>query len=127
MSNKLKIIFFFVLFVFLIFNIAFSQSIYPTYFQLINENENAVISFLTKIKSLPVFSSELKKYETVYGKTIGDDVFREEREQKLAIEKLEQILEKNPYSRDVLYSLFFLTHKQKYLQQAKEVDPTISH
>jgi hypothetical protein len=115
------------LFFFLLFNILFSQSVAPLYFQLINENKNAVLGFLKKIKPLPEFKSEWKKYEAVYGKTIRNDVFRQEIEQKQMIQKLEQMLAKNPKARDVLYSLFLLTGDQKYLQQAKAVDPSIGN
>ena len=48
------------------------------------------------------------------------------------IQQIEQLLQKNPYSRDLLYRLFFLYDRmgkkipaQEYLQRAKAIDPSI--
>ncbi len=120
------------IFLFLISNLFSSQIISPVYFRLINDEKKAAIEFLEKIKKLPEFKDELKKYKTIYGKTIEEEVFAKEIREKQMIKNLEQILEKNPKSRDVLYSLYLLYDSRgdkikakEYLRQAKEVDPNM--
>lgn len=128
----LKQIFFASIFLFLVLNLIFSQWISPIYFRLVGENKKETLSFLEKIKGFPFFDKELEKAENVYGPGVKDEVFRSEREKELKIKNLEQALEKNSLSRDVLYSLYLL-HKdqgeqsaaQGYLNRAKTIDPNI--
>jgi hypothetical protein len=116
---------------FLIFNIVSSQIISPIYFGLVEGGRKDTVVFLQKIRDLPEFETELKKYQEVYGKDIKEDVFEEENTQNKKIKNFEQTLERNTYSRDILYSLYLL-HKQKgddstaetYLKQVRQIDPT---
>ncbi|GEM_PF-1549960 len=112
--------------VFLGFNIYFSQNLPKSFFGLVNLQKRSVIEFLEKIQKTESFFSQLKYFETLYAnKDLKKEVFRKEEEKKQMIKKLEQILEKNPKSRDVLYSLFLLTKDKTYLKRAQEVDPEI--
>ncbi len=133
--QKSKILRFFIVVSFLFFlilNLIYSQTISPIYFQMINNNKKAVVSFLEKIKTFPEFQKILEMNKNIYGKTVGEETFRQENEKKLMINNLEQKLMINPKARDILYSLFLLYKEKgdnltakKYLKQAKEVDPAI--
>jgi len=121
-----------ILLIFLLFNIYFSQKVSPIFFRMANNDKKAAVEFLQKIRRLPQFPKELKYYENIYGSTIKDEVFLEEKTRDLKITKFEQILEKNLQSRDILYSLYVLylgkndkKTAEKYLRLAREVDPTI--
>ena len=121
-----------IVFFYLFFNVFSSQTISPLYFQLTNEDKNAVVQYLKAIRLQPVFVSELQKFKNIYGSDIENQVFSEEKDKQRLIKNLEQILEKNPYSRDILYRLFLLNkdlgNKQlagEYLRRVKEVDPNI--
>lgn len=130
--KKLKIFLFCLLFIFLLSNLISSELISPIYSQLMAENKHSAILYLQKIRELPIFEAELKKYELIYGAAIGEDVFRPELEQNAKIKSLEAALTRNSKSRDVLYSLYLL-YKEKgdqktatnYLLRAKELDPNI--
>ncbi len=128
----LKLFFIIIIFSFLFANIFFSQLISPLFFRLVDNDKKAVIEFLEKIKTLPQFSQELEKYKKIYGKSIDEEVFAKERQRKQMVKKLEQILEKNPKARDVLYNLYLLYNEmgdkikaQKYLERARAIDPNI--
>lgn len=114
-----------ILTVFLLANIIQSQTIASIFFPMVNGHRLSAVEFLKKIRRESIFTSELKKFQNIYGKSIEDEVFYEERKRNQIIKNLEQILEKNPQARDVLYSLYLLTNDQKYLQRAKAVDPLI--
>jgi len=68
----------------------------------------------------------------VYKNGFEQEIFWEERDRNQKIKKFEQILQKNLNARDVLYGLYELYLEkgdnltaEKYLRQAKEVDPTL--
>lgn len=131
-SKILKLSIFIVFFFFLIFNLISSQVISPLYFQLVSNNKKATINFLEKIKTFPEFQKILEMNKNIYGKTVEEETFRQENKKRLMINNVEQILTKNPKARDVLYSLYLLYKEkgdsltaEKYLRQAKEVDPGI--
>ncbi len=111
--------------IFLLANIIFSQNFSEIFFRLVNFEKKSVVNFLEKIRQEKNFFSQLKYFENFYGEEIKNQVFQKENEKKQTIKKLEQILEKNPKSIDVLYSLFLLTNDKKYFQQAKSIDPEI--
>ena len=118
---------------FLIFNLIYSQTVSPIYFQMINNNKKAVVSLLEKIKTFPEFQKILEMNKNIYGKTVEEETFRQENEKKLIIDNLEQKLRINPKARDILYSLYqlYLTEGEKnkaeeYLRRAKEVDPSVN-
>ena len=131
-SKLLKSLFVFFIFILLIINLISSQTISPIYFQMINNNKKAVVSFLEKIKTFPEFQKILEMNKNIYGKTVEEETFRQENKKRLMINNLEQKLIKNPKARDVLYSLYLLYKEkgdnltvEKYLKQAREVDPAI--
>jgi len=126
-------IFFILIFVFLFLNLVYSQIIPSLYFKFINGDKKSAVIFLQKIKNLAIFNKELNKSKILFGNNIENDVFRADIERDLKIKEFEQILTKNPHSRDILYGLFQLylekgeTVKAKeYLMQAKAIDPTIN-
>ena len=122
----LKYLGFFLSGVFLGFNIYFSQNLPKNFFGLVEFQKKSVIEFLEKIQKTKYFFSQLKYFETLYpNEDLKKEVFKKEKEKKQMIKKLEQILEKNPKSHDVLYSLFLLTKDKTYLKKAQEIDPEI--
>lgn len=125
-------IFFVLLFCFLFFNFIYSQIISPLYFGFINEDRKSVVSYLQKIKTLTIFNSELNKSKNLFGKDIENDVFRQDIERNNQIKEFEQILQKNPQSRDILYGLYQLylekgdmIKAKEYLTLAKAIDPNL--
>jgi tetratricopeptide (TPR) repeat protein len=128
-----KYLFFIIIFTFLFLNLISSQMIPPLYFKFINEDKKSIISFLQDIKNLKIFGEELNKSKNLFGKDIENEVFQPEIENNNKIKEFEQILIKNPQSRDILYSLSRLYLKKgdiitanNYLKQAKAVDPNIN-
>lgn len=134
--QKLKIfnfLFVILIFAFLFFNLIYSQTISPLYFKFINGDKKSVVSFLQDIKNLTIFNKELNKSKNLFGKGIENDVFRQDIERDNKIKEFEQVLLKNPQSRDILYSLFQLYSEKgdkitanNYLKQAKAIDPNIN-
>ncbi len=120
------------LLIFLSTNIYFSQTLSPIYFGLVNNNRKDVVEFLQKIRALPQFAKQINYFENSIGPSLKNDVFSVERAREVKIKELEQILTKNPQSRDVLYSLYLLYKEKndnltaaKYLRLAKAVDPLV--
>lgn len=120
----------FVLSLFLFFNIFYSQKISSLFFGLINNDKKSAVLFLEKTKEKNFFESQLKYFENFYGEDLKNEVFFKENQRNLKIKKLEQILEKNPQARDVLYSLHLIylekndtTTAKKYLDLVKKIDP----
>jgi len=123
---------FFLLAVFLLLNIFYSQNVSSFYLGLINQDKNTAVAYLKKIKLLPFFKDELKKLTKIFGKDTPELVFKEERETKIKIKKLEAALERNPKASEVLYVLsqFYkesgnVKKAEEYLRKAKAVNPTI--
>jgi hypothetical protein len=118
--------------IFLFLNLFYSQYISPLYLQFVNNDKNATVTFLEKIKTLPDFQKILKMNRDVYGKTIEEEIFRQDNKNITTINNLEQILTNNLKARDILYSLYELNLAEgnkikavEYLRQAKEIDPAI--
>ena len=116
----------------LIANIILSQTIPELYFRFINEERDVVVSYLTSIKPLPIFHQELIRFKNKYGGGVEKKVFSVEEARKKQITKMEEALQKNSQSRDLLYGLAALygnegnsTRAEEYLKQAKEIDPTL--
>lgn len=131
-SKIFEFLFVVLILVFIFLNFVFSQFVSPLYFHLVDNDKNAVISFLQKIKSLPEYQNILEMNNSIYGNSIKDEVFRLKNEKKTLINNLEQQLIINPKSRDVLYSLYqlYLAEGDKnrangYLRQARAIDPSI--
>jgi len=132
-DSFLKIFTFSFVFIFLIINIYFSQNISPLYQAIINNEKEAVISYLKKIKKQPFFKSELKKFTQIFNQSIAKEVFFEDEQRKIKIKKLKEALKKNPKSRDILTNLAILYQEdgndklaQEYFNKAKEVDPNLT-
>ena len=118
--------------VFLLTNVVFSQKISPLFVGVVNENESTAVSFLKKIKTLPVFLTTLKLSESVFNKDLKNEVFSEDVQRKAEIKKYEQLLVKNPSSRDILYrlyQLYLVDNNQRmaaeYFKRARAIDPLI--
>ncbi len=123
---------FFILLLFISANILASQIISPVYLGVVNENQGSVISYLKKIRNLPLFVPEYRKFEVILGPQIWSGVFSKEIQRNGLINKLQSKLTLNSQSRDILYSLSLLynaagntARSEKYLKLAKEVDPDI--
>lgn len=132
-DSFLKIFPFSFVFIFLIINIYFSQNISPLYQEIINNEKEAVISYLKKIKKQPFFKSELKKFTQIFDQSIAKEVFFEDEQRKIKIQKLKEALKKNPKSRDILTNLAILYQEdgndklaQEYFNKAKEIDPNLN-
>ena len=132
-DSFLKIFPFSFVFIFLIINIYFSQNISPLYQKILNNEKEAVISYLKKIKKQPFFKSELKKFTYIFNQSIAKEVFFEDEQRKIKIQKLKEALKKNPKSRDILTNLAILYQEdgndklaQEYFNKAKEVDPNLT-
>lgn len=137
-KTYLSVIFSVLLAVFLLANIVASQTVSPLYFNLVSppqptadKFQNA-ITFLIAIESLPQYQEHLNYYRNLYGETIVDSVSGPKRERLLLLQSFEQILQKNPKSRDILYSLSVFYREtgdeikaEEYLRQAKDLDPAI--
>ena len=127
-----KYTFYIAICVFLFLNIFLSRLVSPLYFQIVNDDQKAFVYYLQSIKNLSWFSSELSRLKNTYGNRLENDVFSKEIEEKRLIQNYEQILEKNAYSRDILYSLYLLYNQkgdkimgEKYLIRAKTIDPMV--
>lgn len=99
---------------------------------MMNEDQKAFVYYLKSIRELPQFSSELFRLKNTYGNQLQNDIYGKEIEEKRLIQNYEQILVKNMYSRDILYSLFLLYSQkgdknvaQEYLDRVKIVDPSL--
>jgi hypothetical protein len=121
------------LLLFLILNVYLSQTISPLYEKLTNNDKKATIEYLKKIKTLPYFKTELKKFTNIFGQSIVKEVSFDDEQRKIKIKKLEEALKKNPKSRDVLISLAILYQEdgnerlaREYFNKVKEVDPNLS-
>ena len=131
-ENIKNYIFFVFLLLFLFINLISSQTISPLYFGFISEDKKSMISFLQNIKNLSIFNKELDKSKIIFGNNIENDVFQPDIEKNNKIKVFEQLLQKNPQSRDILYALYQLYSQKgniitakKYLMQAKMIDPNI--
>lgn len=119
------------LFMFLISNILYSQIMPDAYFQLLQGSDDAFISIIKRAKDTQYFTRLLPEiHNTVAGHEA--DIFADTHERKAQIDTLKQTLILNPQSRDVLYALYLLykqegdmSRAEEYLDQARQIDPTI--
>jgi hypothetical protein len=107
-----------------------SQQLPALFYPYIEEGRGAVITYLSRIKTLPVFEAELSRYKSEYGADIQNEVFKEDVLRKKRITALEEGLKKQPQSRDILYALSLLYKEggdekkaSYYLEKARTVDP----
>lgn len=114
-------------------NMAISQTLPPLYYSLVNNEKEAVVTYLTQIRPLSVFQSEFLRYKNTYGLWVEEQVFKKEWERNAKIIRLEEALKKNPKSRDILYGLSVLYGERgdggkalQYLEKAKTIDPAVN-
>ena len=93
---------------FLIINIIYSQNVSEIFFGLTNNNRHSTIEFLKRIRQTSGFEKQLDYFVNIYGPVLKNQVFSEEIKREVEINKFEQLLEKNYYSRDILYRLYQL-------------------
>lgn len=115
-------------------NILMSQTIPLLFVKVSNNDMHSVTNYLKQIRYLPEFFSEYETSVSVYGKDIQNLVYEDEIKRIQMIKKLEQLLENNQYSRDVLFGLYVLYSQSgnpqkanQYLLRAKTIDPRISN
>lgn len=113
-------------------NIIASQQLPALFYSFIDGGRDAVASYLSHIKTLPLFQKEMVRYKNEFGVSLEEDVFREDVQRKKEIRAIEAELKKQPKSPDLLYSLALLYKEDRnnemaalYLEKAKELDPTI--
>jgi len=116
------------LLMFLLINIASSQSISPLYFDLVGKDPEAALSFLQQIKLRPDFND----YKSSFSLDVQKQFILEEVRQTAEVKRLEGLLQKNASARDVLYDLSRIYNQagnyvkaKEYLIRAKDVDPLI--
>lgn len=119
-----------VLVVFLLFNIVYSQNISSLYPSFADEDKTSSVLFLKTIRSLPDFNGLLSRYESIFDKSIVGLVYKDERQRKTQIEKLNQALEKNPKAKEVLSALSKLYKEdgnelkaEEFFKKTKAIDP----
>lgn len=131
---SLKCTGFLFLFLFLMENIYSSQAISPLYSRMtsMTNNKLAYVDFLKQIKLLPEYDKYLSMAKNIYGSSVEEDIFSDLKKRQDEIFRLETVLERNPQSRDILYSLSKLYGAQSdrekeisYLEKAKEIDPFV--
>lgn len=137
---SLKYTGFVILFLFLIKSISLSQAISPLYFRIFNVEKSqsggdkeAVVGFLRQIRDLSEYDKYISLAKNIYGDSIDEEIQKDFLERQTRIDDLEEILQKNPKARDVLYSLYRLYEAQgdklaaeEYLNRALEVDPNLN-
>ena len=113
----------------LFYNIAAVSQLTPFYAKVTSSDNDSVVYFFKQAKSLSDFYSLLHQIRQTF-KLYENQVFAEERRRQDHIKKLEQLLQQNPNSRDILYSLSVLYKREglrskaaEYLQKAREIDP----
>lgn len=123
----------FVLSLFISLNIAASQNSVPDlYFSFVTENPQAVTETLERTQRLKEYPEILAMQREIYGPTIDEHISSETNSRNEKIKYLESILQNNPESRDILYTLSILYRQnnqdslsEQYLNRAKAVDPWI--
>lgn len=122
------------LLIFLGYNIIASQNIHPLYFQVVNDNRQAEAIFLKAIRLLPDYNYFYQIARQKYGEIVDREINREAERKKATIANLENILERNPRARDVLFNLAQLYESEGdtekatlYQERAKAVDPMVEN
>lgn len=119
------------IFFFLILNIIFSQDIPLLYFQLTQDNGNALTEFMKQAKEIPAFRTILPEIKQAFSER-EPSIYAEERARLAMIVKLEDALKQNPKSSEILYSLYLLYDRGGYVEQAtiyleraRSIDPQL--
>jgi len=121
----------FVLLIILSYNIVLSQTVSSLYGKFVQDEKNSIGQVLNSIQPLPEFNKLYLIYKNKYGAKVENEVFAEEKKDRLFLSNLEKILEQNPQSRDINYNLSQILKKEggggaAYLIRAREIDPEIN-
>jgi len=129
--NSLLVMAYGVLLLLLIVNIYASTQMPDIFYGLNNKDPQAVVDFFKRVSKAPQFTQlfpEIKHTLLKHRK----DIYKESDERREQIASLEKILEINPQSRDVLYSLYLLHESNgntatalHYWEQAQLIDPQV--
>lgn len=121
------------IFFFLIVNILFSQDIPLLYFQLTQDNDNALTEFMKSAKEIPAFRTMLPEIKQAFSER-EPSIYAEERSRLSMIMKIENALKKNPQSSELLYALYLLYDRggyveqaNQYLEKARRIDPQLGY
>ena len=120
-----------VLFFFLVANIILSQQFPSLYYSVIYEEKPALVEFFKRGKMLNSFQTLFPEIKSVFSEH-EVEIYQEDRSRRELISQLETLLEKNPKSRDILYSLYLLYDREgneskalEYLKLAQAIDPSV--
>lgn len=122
-----------IMIVFISINIFMTQNVSPLFSALIYEKrEEAALSFLQAVQNEPFFESNRRYWQSVFDDHLSESIKKEKNKIQREIKTMEEILKKNPHSRDALTSLAILYLKQKdyskahnLYTKAKKIDPTV--
>ena len=116
---------------FIVINIWSSQHVPQLFFDLANDDEKSVVELLTKAKDTKQYKYLLPEVEEVISKN-SEAIYKESNDRSVQIQTLRALLELNPESPEILYSLHVLYRADKdmvnaaiYLQKARMIDPQI--
>lgn len=117
-----------IVFIYLATNILFSVSL-PAIDTVMSGKSEDVVYFMKRARTLNSFHSLFPELKSIF-LAHELEVYKDDRDRRTMISKLEEALIINPKSRDVLYSLYLLYDKSGstakaayYLHRAQEVDP----
>lgn len=109
-----------------------SQQMPGLFYAFVDGGRGAAVAYLSHIKALPFFKTELIRYKNEYGAGIVDEVFRTDVERKQKIQVIEGELKKQPQSRDLFLALAQLYREggndkmaAYYTDKAREIDPAV--
>ncbi len=119
-----------VLFLFLAINILFAVTL-PNLDTFAGANSTGVVNFMKRTRTLPAFKNLFGEIKITFS-AHEQEVYKDDRERRALITKLEEAIAINPKSRDVLYTLYLLYEKAgntekatEYLERAQAVDPKV--
>jgi len=116
---------------FIVVNIWSSQHVPQLFFDLANDDEKSVVELLTKAKDTKQYKYLFPEVQQVISKN-SEAIYKESNDRSVQIQTLRALLELNPESPEILYSLHVLYRADKdmvnaaiYLQKARMIDPQI--
>lgn len=117
--------------IFVAINIAASQHMPRVFFDLADGKKDAIVEFLTRAQEVPQFENLFPEVQSVLLQN-SEAVYKDANSRQNQIGSLLSLLESNPESPEVLYSLHLLYSAEKnteransYLQKALALDPLI--
>jgi len=113
-------------------NIGASQQVPSLYVQHVEDEQRAIVPYLSAIRTLPEFDRQVISATNRYGAWVKADVYRADSVRNITINELEQKLVNSPSNRDILMSLSILYQQKgigdksrEYMDRAREVDPLL--